>query len=196
MKPAARLRTRIVTDDEFQSLLRKASNNPAFRRVLIAFGRPAAAPVKFASLTGKWSTWIRACGFFPTTRPSPASVVPGPASCHCPPSSGSFADRLATKRQAGSDRVFFNMQGKPYSKDCLVKIFTRLRRKSAIAMKAGERIVLYSHRHTFATECSGRIADIELAELLGHTTTQMIPRYTHFNVERLREIRSRADLPR
>jgi site-specific recombinase XerD len=85
------------------------------------------------------------------------------------------------------------MQGLPYTKDRLVMIMDRVRERAGIGVKGGEQIVLYSNRHTFGTEAAGRITDIELAELMGHTTTHTTKRYVHLNAERLREIRKRAE---
>ena len=60
-------------------------------------------------------------------------------------------------------------------------------------VKAGERVVLYSYRHTFGTESSGRVSDIELAELMGHTEVRTTHRYVHLNVDRLHDIRRRVE---
>ena len=38
----------------------------------------------------------------------------------------------------------------------------------------------------------GRITDMELAELLGHTDIRTTSRYVHFNIPRLRDIQRRA----
>jgi site-specific recombinase XerD len=38
----------------------------------------------------------------------------------------------------------------------------------------------------------GRVTDIELAELLGHSDPSMTRKYVHLNLERLRQIQKRA----
>ena len=192
-KPAARVRTRIISDKEFQDLLRAADRNPAFRRVLLALRLTGCRPGEIRKLTWDMVDLDQGLWVFPDHKSITRQRRPRPRVVPLPGVIWKLCRRLAARRPSGSASVFLNMLGKPYSKDCLVKIFTRLRHRAHIGVKAGERIVLYSNRHTFATECAGRVADIELAELLGHTTTQMIPRYTHFNVERLREIRRRAE---
>ena len=68
----------------------------------------------------------------------------------------------------------------------------RLRERVGLEPKAGENLVLYSSRHTFATERVGRVTDIELAELLGHSDPSMTKKYVHINLERLRQIQKRA----
>lgn len=195
-KPAARMRTRVITDKEFQSLLRAAGRNPAFRRVLLALRHTGCRPGEIRKLTWEMVDLEKGLWILPDHKSITRQRRPRPRVIPLPPVIWKLGRQLASKRLAGSDRVFLNMWDKPYSKDCLVKVFTRLRERAGIGLKAGERIVLYSNRHTFATECAGRIADIELAELLGHTTTQMLPRYTHFNAERLQEIRTRASSSR
>jgi site-specific recombinase XerD len=107
-----------------------------------------------------------------------------------------LCERLARRPHARGDCVFLNEHGRPYSKDRLVKLMERLRRRAQIPSAAGEQLVLYSHRHTFGTEATGRVTDLELAELMGHTTTQTTRRYVHLNAERLREIRRRVDAAR
>ena len=68
----------------------------------------------------------------------------------------------------------------------------RLRKKAGIEIKGGEQIVLYSNRHTFGTESTGKVSDIELAELMGHTEVRTTHRYIHLNADRLHDIRRRA----
>ena len=52
---------------------------------------------------------------------------------------------------------------------------------------------MYSHRHTFGTEATGKVSDIELAEILGHTDTRTTRRYVHLNAERLRDSQRRIE---
>jgi integrase len=69
----------------------------------------------------------------------------------------------------------------------------RLREKAGLGTKAGERVVLYSHRHTAATEWVGNAAsDLEVAALLGHTTTRTLQHYYHNKPDHLRFIQRRA----
>ena len=82
--------------------------------------------------------------------------------------------------------------GKADTKDCFVRKMDRLRKKAGITAKAGEQVVLYSYRHTFGTENTGKVSDIELAELMGHTEVRTTHRYVHLNADRLHDIRRRA----
>lgn len=60
------------------------------------------------------------------------------------------------------------------------------------ARKAGEQLVLYCNRHTFGTQAVGKVSDIELATLMGHTDVRATQRYVHINTDRLRDIQRRA----
>ncbi|MBX7169230.1 MAG: site-specific integrase [Pirellulales bacterium] len=192
-KPAGKSRSRIINDDEFQALLRAATASPAFQRVLIALRQTGCRPGEVRQLTWdmvdlKTGLWI-----LPDHKTITRQRQPRPRVIPLSSVMWKMCRWLARHRRGETNYVFLNMHHKPYKKDCFVTYFSRLRERAGIEVKAGEKVVLYSHRHTFATERAGAVADIELAELLGHTTTQMIPRYTHLNVDRLRDIQRRAE---
>jgi site-specific recombinase XerD len=69
---------------------------------------------------------------------------------------------------------------------------SRIRERAGIEVKGGEQLVLYSNRHTFGTEAAGKVSDIELAELMGHTQVRSTRRYVHLNASHLHDIRRRA----
>lgn len=193
-KPAARSRSRIVTDEEFQALMRAAYRSPAFRRVLLGLRLTGCRPGELRQITWEMVDLDTGLWILPDHKTVTRQRQPRPRIIPLPPVVWRICRWLAKRPPSASGHVFVNMRGQPYTKDCFVTYFDRLRERAGIKVKAGERLVLYSNRHTFATERAGRVSDIELAELLGHTGTQMIPRYTHFNVERLREIQRRSSL--
>ncbi len=67
----------------------------------------------------------------------------------------------------------------------------RLRTRAGIETKSGEDLVLYSNRHTYGTNAAGKVSDMELAELMGHTDTRTTRRYVHLNADRLQDIQKR-----
>jgi site-specific recombinase XerD len=67
-----------------------------------------------------------------------------------------------------------------------------VRERAGIEVKGGEQIVLYSQRHSFGSESVGKVSDIELAELMGHTEPRMTQRYIHLNIAHLKDIQKRA----
>ena len=195
-KPAARSRSRIINDDEFQALLRAATASPAFQRVLIALRHTGCRPGEVRELSWEMVDLDAGLWILPDHKTITRQRNPRPRVIPLSATMWKMCRWLSLHRRGDSNRVFLNMHHRPYKKDCFVTYFGRLRERAGFQVKAGEKLVLYSHRHTFATERAGAVADIELAELLGHTTTQMIPRYTHLNVDRLRDIQRRAETRR
>ena len=98
---------------------------------------------------------------------------------------------LARRPHEGKDHVFLNLRGRPYTKDCLITKMDRIRERANLGMKGGERVVLYSARHTYGTDGVGKVSDIELAELMGHTEARITHRYVHLKVEHLQDIQRR-----
>lgn len=189
-KPQARMRTRTITPAEFVALMR--NSDPPFRRVLITLRKTGCRPGEVRNLIWDWvdlenGYWIlpdhktitRQRQFKPRIIPLPAPIW---KLCHW----------LARESHQPADHVFVSQHGHPYSKDCLCRKMARARKRAKIEVKAGERLVLYSARHTFATEASGKVSDIELAELMGQTDIRTTRRYIHLNASRLRDIQRRA----
>ena len=98
---------------------------------------------------------------------------------------------LARQPHNPDDVVFTNQRGRAYTKDCLVRKMARLRVAHEVEAKGGEQFVLYTNRHTFGTESTGKITDLELAELMGHTNVSTTRRYVHLNADRLQDIQRR-----
>ena len=78
-----------------------------------------------------------------------------------------------------ADHVFLNQHGRPYTKDCLVTKMDRIRDRAQVGTKGGERVVLYSGRHTFGTVHVGQVSDVELADVTGHSDPRMLNVTTH-----------------
>jgi integrase len=99
---------------------------------------------------------------------------------------------LARTPHGPEDHVFLNSKREQWTRTALHSQMRRLRDRIGLHAKAGESVVLYSTRHTYGTETVGKVTDIELAELMGHTNATMTRRYIHLNLERLRQIQRRA----
>jgi len=193
--PAARQRTRVATDDEIRRLVRGTAKNPSFRRVLLALRETGCRPGEVRELTWDKVDLERGLWILDKHKTIKRQRTPLPRVIPLSDVLWRLCRWLDARPHEASGAVFRNQHGKKYSKDCVTKTFGRLRTRAGIKLFAGEQLVLYSHRHTFATERAGRVTDIELAELLGHTTTRLLPRYTHFNVDRLHDIKRRAERP-
>ena len=189
-KPRARRRTRIISPDEFQSLLRCADVN--FRRVLIALRQTGCRPAEVRELVWESVDLERALWIIPEHKTATQQTEPAPRIIPLPIPMLKLCKRLAQRSHQPSDHVFLNKRGLPYTKDCFVRKMDRIRKRASVDSKGGEQIVLYSCRHTFGTQNAGKVSDIELAELLGHTEVRTTHRYVHLNPDRLHDIRQRA----
>ena len=188
-KPAARCRTRVITRAEFAALLRHTDRN--FRRFLVALRLTGCRPGELRSLVWEWVDLDQELWIIPEHKTITRQREPRPRMIPLPPRILRLCRWLAREPHSPTDHVFLNKLGQPYSKDCLVRKMDRLRDRAGIGVKGGERIVLYSHRHTFGTDNAGKVSDIELAEVMGHTETRMTRRYVHSSADRLRGIQRR-----
>ena len=184
------MRSRIITPNEFRDLLRHS--DPSFRRALVALRQTGCRPGELRSLIWDWVDLEHSYWIFPDHKTITRQRQPKPRIIPLPPTVHKLCTWLARQPHRPTDHVFLNALGTPYGKDTFSRKMARVRARARIEPKAGERIVLYSTRHTFATEASGKVTDIELAELMGQTDTRTTRRYIHFNAERLRDIQRRA----
>jgi integrase len=191
-KPAARRRTRVITRDEFGDLLRHSDRN--FQRFLVALRLTGCRPGELRSLIWEWVDLDQELWIIPEHKTITRQRERQPRMIPLPPRIVRMCRRLARQPHLPTDHVFLNKLGKPYTKDCLVRKMERLRDRAEIGAKGGERIVLYSNRHTFGTDNAGKVSDIELAEVMGHTETRMTRRYVHSSAERLRAIQRRLQV--
>jgi integrase len=189
-KPAARSRSRVITPEEFGAIFRKADRH--FRRFLIALRLTGCRPGELRTLIWAWVDMERGLWIIPQHKTVDRMKQPRPRIIPLPRTLRMMCRWLARRSHDANDHVFLNQLGIPYTMDCVVRKMARLRERAGIKAKGGEQIVLYSNRHTFGTESSGKISDIELAELMGHTDVRTTQRYTHFNADRLLDIQRRA----
>ena len=189
-KPAAHSRSRVITPEEFRAIFRKADRH--FRRFLIALRLTGCRPGELRKLVWAWVDLGRGLWIIPEHKTITRMKQPRPRIIPLPRAVRMMCQWLARQPHNPEDHVFLNKLGLPYTMDCVVTKMARLRERAGIEAKGGEQIVLYSNRHTFGTDSSGRVSDIELAGLMGHTDVRTTQRYTHFNVERLQDIQRRA----
>jgi integrase len=189
-KPRRRCRTRVATASEFRTLMRNADRN--FKCFLIALQLTGCRPGEAAKLIWEWVDLEEGFWVIPDHKTVTQQKQPRPRVIPLPWHLLRLCRWLARKPQGPGDYVFINQLGFPYSKDCWVRKFDRLRKRAGIQVVAGERLVVYSERHGFITRSVGRVSDIELAELVGHTEVRMLLRYSHISRERLVDIRRRA----
>jgi integrase len=189
-KPRCSGRTRLVTAEEFDALVKNADEH--FQRFLLALRWTGCRPGELRQLTWDMVDLDNGLWIIPKHKTITMQKEPAPRVIPLPEALWELCHELARTPHKQSDHVFVNLHGQPYKKSCLVLKMARLRKRAGIERKRGENLVLYSHRHTYATVAIGNVADAELAELLGHTTTRTLRRYVHFDAVRLREIQRRA----
>lgn len=189
-KPRPRRRNRIITASEFQSLLRYADEN--FQRVLTSLRLTGCRPGEVRKLVWEWVDLDGALWIIPEHKTTTQQREPRPRIVPLTEPVLKLCRQLAQEPHEPTDHVFLNKLGRPYTKDCFVRKMDRLRKKVGITVKAGEQVVLYSCRHTFGTANTGKVSDIELAELMGHTEVRTTHRYVHLDTDRLHDIRRRA----
>ncbi len=190
VKPAARARTRTISDSEFDLLLEHSDSS--FQDVLVAMRWTGCRPVEIRTLIWDWVDLERELWILPDHKTITRQRNPLPRTIPLAPAVMEICVRLVQQRQEPTDHVFLNPRGNPYTKDALCRKMSRLRKRAGISSKAGEELVLYCNRHTFGSQASGRVSDIELATLIGHTDVRTTQRYVHINTDRLRDIQRRA----
>jgi integrase len=199
-KPQPRERTRVIDAGEFQKMLRGSSR--PFRRLLLALRLTGARPCQLREL--RWREVhldVRLgdseedSGFIILAEHKTVTRQKHPRPRIIPLSTPVQKMLLILSRASHDpeDHVFLNADGNPWTHSALHSQMRRLHERVGLEQKGGENVVLYSNRHTFATSHVGRITDIELADLLGHSNLATTKKYTHVSLERLREIRRRAD---
>jgi integrase len=191
-KPRARHRTRVITPAEFQALLRAAWRNPPFRRVLIAMRPTGARPSEIRELTWDMVDLHEGVWVYKKHKTITMQRDPLPRIIPLPDCILKMCRWLHARKWRTDEHVFLNKWNKPYTKDRFVQTMDRTRRRAALTAVGGEQIVLYSNRHTFATEAVSQVSTIELSALMGHTSVETTKRYVHLNLNRLKDIRRRA----
>ncbi len=189
--PAGRGRTRVATQDEHMALLRTCTHNPWFRLVLVASRRSGCRPGELRML--KWDMVDLDAGLWviPTSEHKTGTLQrqPRPRVIPLPPSLVHMCRLLKARSQ--SEFVFTDRYGHQYSKNTLVIAFRRARERAKIPLKAGEALVLYSNRHAFGTRSVGKVTDLELANVMGHTSTRTVAKYVHMDTAQMKAIRDK-----
>jgi integrase len=143
-------RQRVMTDEEFQALLRHSSDS-CFRRVLIALRYTSARPGEVRQLTWAQVDWDNQRWVIHRHKTSHTSKVKKPRLIPMCPCVVNLL-RWLYKRHGDQPFVFLNSLGNPWTKDAFVQRMDSLRTRAGIRPdENGEQLVLYHHRHTYLT---------------------------------------------
>jgi integrase len=189
-KPRPRQRTRVIAPEEFRRMLRHS--DVVFRRVLLALRLTGCRPGELRALRWEHVDLEGGIWVLPEHKTVTRQRQPRPRVIALPEPVLRLVCWLARQPHDSQDPVFRNRAGRPWTREAFHSRMTRLRERAGLEPLGGERIVLYSARHTYGTDALGKVTDIELAELMGHTNTATTRRYVHLNAQRLRDIQKRA----
>jgi integrase len=172
-------RQRLATPEEFQALLRHASD-VHFKHVLLAMRYTPARPGDLRSLTYKMIDWDRHLWIIPRHKSSRTAKKPKPRIIPVPPVVEAML-RYRLRRFGRTERVFTNRRGRPWKRDGLVLRMRRVRERAGIQPdEKGEHLVMHTNRHTYLTEAARNGATGPQLQLLGGwTSLDMADRYVH-----------------
>jgi integrase len=182
--PSPRNRDRALSEAEFRTLL-GAAHGP-FRVLLWSLRQTGARPSELRRLT--WDQ-VRDSHLV-ISQHKTAKKVRKPRVIYLTPA----MQRLLAKRKAKSksNHVFVNTRGKPWTTNAIRLNIQRIREKTNLS----DDVCAYLLRHTFGTRAiMNGLNTSEVAELMGHTSTEMIDRvYVHLadQVKHMQEAVERA----
>jgi len=186
-KPPVKHREKILTAAE-QKTIAATPRDKAFQQFLFAMENTGCRPGEIAQVTAaqvdlESGTWT-------FQRHKTVKKTQKPRVVYLTPALVELCRRLMARHKTGP--LFLNSRGKPWSRNAIRCRFRRLRKK--LGLDKG--VVAYSYRHSFATNGLEQGVPIAtMAELLGHTSTQMISEhYGHLDQKgaHLREAARRA----
>lgn len=206
-KPAVVGRKRVLSRHETARLLRGAERS--FRNVLLALRESIARPQEIRALTWDKIRWEGVAGdlddallsgqaWFQLDEYKSRRQRRDPSEARRILINGRLGSLLVRLRRhvtPSSRHVFVTHLGKAWTTSALRLRMRRLCRRAGVADDArGERAVLYTFRHTAATNaCANGVPDRVLCELMGHTSTRTTSRYQHVNLSHLRAAVKRLD---
>lgn len=186
-KPPIKRRERIVTEAEREQILAIVPDQ-AFRVFLFALQHTGCRPSEIANVTA--ANVDLGLGLWVFQDHKTAGKTQRPRVVYLTPEMLELTRKLAKDFPTGP--LFRNYLGKPFSKNAIRCRFRRLRQK----LPGLTGVVAYSYRHAYATDALIQGVGIaQVAELMGHTSTEMVSRvYGHIanNVSHLREAAAKA----
>jgi len=170
-------RTRICTQKEYEQLL--GGTDDTFRAVLKFLRVTPARPGVVRELRFEDINPLFTLITMHKTKRSATSHIKEPWRFSIDGELGEVLRSLAAVR-GGTGHVFLNENGRPWTKDALALRFRRLRDRVGLgADTRGEKLVLYSSRHTYLTAAAPMISAPMLGTIADHTDPRTTRRYVH-----------------
>jgi integrase len=188
--PRGKSRDRVLTAEE-QTLMLSQVRDDAFRTFLLVLLGTGCRPSEVAGVTAAHVNVNMGVWILPEHKT--AKKTGKPRIIYLSPEMLELTRQQMEKHPTGP--LFPNTHGQPISRAVWASRFSHMRKKFP-NLKG---IVCYSLRHTFATNALIKGVGIaQVAELLGHTSTEMVCKhYGHIsgNIEYMREMARRATAP-
>ncbi len=183
-KPAIGRRERLVSPAERQQIL-AAISDQVFRDFVLGMQETGCRPSEIARVTAnecnlEVGVWI-------LNKHKTSKKTGKPRVIYLTPTMVELSTRLVAKNPTGV--LFRNSRNQPFTKNAIRNRFRRIREKHPNL--AG--VVSYSYRHSFATEALVNDVGIaQVAELLGHTNTNMVSKHYGHLADNVAHMRSAA----
>lgn len=189
-KPRSVARQRLVSDDEFRSLLRGSNSSRAdrlgasFRRYLLAMDWTGCRPTELARLTWEDVYFEHDVALLwkhktdRTGKPRRIPLIP------------KMKRLLQWLRQRScSSLIFLNSRGEPWNRHSIAKRMVQARKRAGL----GADVVAYSLRHRVATNVLSKTGDLyKTSVLLGHSSVQPTTIYVHLANEEMKKFSNEA----
>jgi integrase len=178
-KLATEGRHRLITDQEFQALMREAV--ASLRWVLLILRYTSMRPGELRKLTWSMIDWANHRLVIARHKTSKQQKTPKPRIIPFPVCVERLLRALQRRHGDKSPYVFLNAWGRPWAAHSLCEAMARIRERAGIVEdENGETLVLYSNRHTYITTAASNGVDgPTLQNLAGHTNPAMTAWYTH-----------------
>lgn len=190
--PRGRRRERVLTLDE-RNLILESVRDECFQKFLLAMMGTGCRPSEVASVTAKQVNLELGVWVLPQHKT--AKKTGKPRIVYLSPVMLELTRSQMTRNPVGP--LFPNLRGRQFDRNAWRCRFRRLREKHPSLSG----VVCYSLRHSFATDALvNGVGIAQVAELMGHTSTEMVSRvYGHIasNVDHMRRAAANAspDLP-
>jgi integrase len=187
-KPQGSARTRILTAAERRQIFDFYPASDPFRDFLAALAETGARPGEIAVVASNHVDLDKGTWTLAEHKTAKRTKTPKPRVIVLTPTMVTLTRRLLSQAPGGTP-LFRNRKGRAWNRNSIRCRFRRIREE----LNLGDDLVAYLYRHTFVTDAlENGVGIAQVAELIGHTTTDMVMRhYQHLN-EKLDHLREQA----